>query len=301
MIRFLLFLVIVLGVGSYGLSHYKNEKIVSEFTKKLDTVEAFSHGAITCEGFVKADCRIENIAYQGIALADSMTLQGIDPLVKFHEGDFISLPLSAKIHNAKFSLFDISNMLKDDIQKELKDFFKKYTSDYDVTIKASFLTDGTTMRDIKILDLQAEDKITPFQLEAKVTQLDTFPILENFHVSFDFSNKRIVFYDFMKDMRKCCKDKFPARYLEMKDGEIWEDMILQTSEVLKLNIKSQFNQDVETDFMKAMLALLQEEKNYLDIQVEAKKQTPLEQTVMMFFIAGPDAVKEVYDIKVKAK
>jgi hypothetical protein len=102
-------------------------------------------------------------------------------------------------------------------------------------------------------------------------------------------------------MRKCCKDKFPARYLEMKDGEIWEDMILQTSEILKLNIKSQFNQDVETDFMKAMLALLQEEKNHLDIQVEAKKQIPLEQTVMMFFIAGPDAVKEVYDIKVKAK
>ncbi len=301
MLRFLLFLVIVLGAGSYGLSHYKNEKIVSEFTKKLDTVKGFSHGAVTCEGFIKADCRIENIVYQGVSLADSMTLEGIDPLVKFHEGDFISLPLSAKIHNAKFSLFDISNMLKDDIQVELKDFFKKYTSDYDVHIKASFLTDGTTMRAIKILDLDAEDKITPFHLEGKITQLDTFPILENFHATFDFSNKRVVFYDFMKDMRKCCKDKFPKRYLKMSDGEIWDDMILQTTEVLKLNIKSQFNQDIETDLMKAMLALLQEEKNYLDIEVKAKKQTPLEQTVMMFFIAGPDAVKEVYDIKIKAK
>jgi hypothetical protein len=192
-------------------------------------------------------------------------------------------------------------MLKDDIQEHLKAFFTRYTKNYDITIEANFLTDGKRVRDVKILDLEAADKITPFHIQGEIVNLDTFPILKSFHANFDFTGKRIVFYDFMKEMRSCCKDKFPERYLSMSDGEIWDDMIAQTVSVLKMNVKSQFNQTLETDFMQAMLAILQEEKNFLDIDVKAKKDTPLEQTVMMFFIAGPDAVKEVYDIKVKAK
>ena len=299
--KILLMLLALLIAGTFGLSYYKNTKIASEFTKQIDTVEALKHDAVTCEGFINADCRIDNITYQGLLLADSLTLKDIDPSVQFEEGTFINLPVHAEIHNAKFSLFDISGMLQDTIQEELKNFFTKYTMDYDISIKANFLTDGKRVRDVEILEVDAKDKITPFVLKGKVTQIDTFPILQGFQGSFDFSSKRIVFYDFIKEMRKCCLDKFPERYLKMSDGEIWDDMITQTSQALKLNIKNQFNQDIETELMKAMLALLEDEKNTLELDVKAKKQTPLEQTVMMFFIAGPDAVKEVYDIKVKAK
>lgn len=297
----LLILVVVLMAGIFGLSHFKNEKIASEFTKQIDTVASLKHGAVTCEGFINADCKIEGIMYQGLLLADSLTLKDIDPTVQFEEGTFINLPINAEIKNAKFSLFDISSMLKNDMQEELKNFFTKYTMDYDITIQANFLTDGKRVRDIDIVEVDAKDKITPFRLKGKVTQIDTYPILKGFQGSFDFSNKRIVFYDFIKEMRQCCLDKFPSRYLKMSDEEIWNDMIAQTSKVLKMNIKNQFNQDIETDLMKAMLALLQEKKNILELDVKAKKDTPLEQTVMMFFIAGPDAVKEVYEIKVKAK
>ncbi len=297
----LLLLVVIVIAGVFGLSYYKNEKIASEFTKQIDTVESFKHDAVTCEGFINADCRIDNITYQGLLLADSLTLKDIDPRVQFKEGEFINLPVHAEIKNAKFSLFDISSMLQDQVQEELKNFFTKYTMNYDITIKANFLTDGKRVRDVDILEVDAKDKITPFRLKGKVTQIDTFPILQGFQGSFDFSSKRIVFFDFIKEMRKCCLDKFPERYLKMSDGEIWDDMIEQTSKALKMNIKNTFNQDIETDLMKAMLALLEDEKNILELDVKAKKQTPLEQTVMMFFIAGPDAVKEVYDIKVKAK
>ncbi len=292
---------VVLLVGVFGLSFAKNKMIASEFTKQIDTVADLSHGKVSCKGLINADCSIDNIAYQGKILAERVTLNGIDPRVQFEKGTFINLPLDAKIHNAKMSLFDISSMLQDDIQKDLKDFFIKYTTNYDISIKANFLTDGNSVRAIKILDMNAKDKITPFSVQGEISQLDTFPILKSLHGEFDFSNKRIVFYDFMKRMRVCCKDKFPKRYLNMSDGEIWEDMIKQTSAVLKMNLKNQFNQSIERDVMQAMLVLLQEKKNRLDIDVKAKKDTPLEQTVMMFFIAGPDAVKEIYDIKVRAK
>jgi len=297
----LLIFVIILIAGAFGLSHFKNDKIASEFTKQIDTVESLTHGPVSCEGFINADCSIEAITYQGLLLADSLTLKGIDPTVQFEEGTFINLPVNAEIKNAKFSLFDISSMLQDKIHEELKNFFTKYTMDYDISITANFLTDGKRVRDIDILELDAKDKITPFLLKGKVSQIDTYPILNGFEGSFDFSSKRIVFYDFIKEMRQCCLDKFPERYIKMSDEEIWNDMIAQTSEALKMNLKNQFNQDIETDLMKAMLALLQDERNILDLKVTAKKETPLEQTVMMFFIAGPDAVKEVYDIKVKAK
>ena len=300
MIKLLIFFVILVA-GVFGLSTFKNSKIADEFTKQLAGISALKHGDISCEGFINADCTIGEISYQDILLADSVVLKGIDPTVQFKEGVFVSVPLEAKITNAKLSLFDISNMLKDDVQKELKNFFIKYTSDYDITLKANFFTDGTRMRDINIISLDAEDKMTPFVLSGKISQLDTFPILNGFKGAFDFSKKRIVFYDFMKEMRMCCPDKIPARYVEMSDGEVWDDMIAQTSQFLKLNIKNQFNQSIEKDLMKAMLALLQDEKNTLQLEVIAKKETPLEQTVMMFFIAGPDAVKEVYDIKVEAK
>ncbi len=301
MLRFLIFLALVLGGGSFALSTYKNNKIAEEFSKKIDTVSDFTHGPILCEGFIKADCHIDNLAYQGLALADSMTLRGIDPLVKFNEGDFISLPLSATLHNVKYSLFDISSLLKDDIQNELQSFFKQYTSDYDVNVAATFWTDGTTVRALKIDKMKVDDKITPFTLSGSIKQLDTYPILEDAHGSFDFTKKRTVFNDFMKSMRGCCKDKFPERYLKMSDTQIWDDMTYQTSEILKLNLKNTFNQQIEKDLMQAMLELLQDKKNFLTIDVKAKKETPLEQTVMMFFIAGPDAVKEIYDINIKAK
>ncbi|HIP47222.1 MAG TPA: hypothetical protein EYG95_06655 [Campylobacterales bacterium] len=297
----LLILVVVLIAGAFGLSHFKNAKIASEFTKQIDTVASFEHGTVTCAGFINADCKIEKIMYQGLLLADSLTLKDIDPTVQFEAGTFINLPVNAEIENAKFSLFDISSMLQDEVQEDLKNFFTKYTMDYDINIKANFLTDGQRVRDIDIVEVDAKDKMTPFILEGKIINIDTYPILKGFQGSFDFSHKRIVFYDFIKEMRKCCLDKFPERYLKMSDEEIWNDMISQTTEVLKMNIKNQFNQDIETDLMKAMLSLLQEEKNILELDVKAKKDTPLEQTVMMFFIAGPDAVKEVYDIKVRAK
>ncbi len=297
----LLILVVVLIAGALGLSYWKNDKIASEFSKQIDTVEALKHGTVSCEGFINADCRIDDISYQGLLLADSLTLKDIDPRVQFEEGTFINLPVHAEIKNAKYSLFDISSMLQDDVQKELKNFFTKYTKDYDISIKANFLTDGKRVRDVDILEVNAQDKITPFRLKGKVTQIDTFPILQGFQGTFDFSNKRIVFYDFIKEMRKCCLDKFPERYLKMSNEEIWNDMIAQTTAVLQMNMKSQFNQSLEKDLMQAMIALLQDEKNILELDVKAKKQTPLEQTVMMFFIAGPDAVKDVYDITVKAR
>ncbi len=297
----LLILVVVIVAAVFGLSYYKNEKIASEFAKQIDTIDALKHGSIKCEGFINADCTIDTLRYQGALLADKLILRGIDPRVQFKDGEFINLPLHAEIKNAQYSLFDISTMLKNDIQENLKSFFSKYTKNYDITIDANFLTDGKSVRDIEIIKLDAEDKITPFVVSGKIVQLDTFPILERFHGSFDFSNKRIVFYDFMKSMRQCCLDKFPDRYLKMSDGEIWDDMIAQTVAVLKMNLKRTFNQELERDLMRAMLDLLQEKRNFLDIDVKAKKMTPLEQTVMMFFIAGPDAVKEVYDIKVEAK
>jgi len=275
--------------------------IQSEFSKQLDTVSDLTYDDISCHGFVDAACHIDNLRYQGKLLADELILKGIDPTVRFHKGSFIEIPIDAEVKNAKFSLFDISNMLKDKMQAALKDFFAKYTKNYDIHLKANILTDGESVRAVDITDLDAEDKITPFRLSAKVSKLDTFPILEKLHGTFDFSNKRIVFYDLMKRMRVCCKDQFPKRYLKMSDGEIWDDMIKQTSKILKFNMQSQFNQTVETDLMKAMLVLLQEKKNILDIDVKAKKETPLEQTVMMFFIAGPDEVKDVYDMKVIAK
>ncbi len=292
---------ITLIAGAFGLSYFKNTKIAEEFTKQIDTVNALTHGKVSCEGFINADCRIDNITYQGLLLADSLTLKDIDPRVQFEEGTFINLPVHAEIKNAKYSLFDISSMLQDQVQENLKNFFSKYTKNYDISIRAKFLTDGKRVRDVDILEVDAKDKITPFRLKGKVTQIDTYPILQGFQGTFDFSSKRIVFFDFIKEMRKCCLDKFPQRYLKMSNGEIWDDMIAQTASMLKLNIKNQFNQDLETDLMKAMLALLEDEKNFLELDVKAKKQIPLEQTVMMFFIAGPDAVKEVYDIKVKAK
>ena len=300
--KILLALVLFLGAGSVGLSYFKNDKIASELTKHIDTISALKHGPLTCKGFVKADCTISDIVYQGLSLADSVTLKGIDPTVQPSEGDFVRLPLEAEIKNAKFSLFDISSMFKNDMQKELKNFFTKYTTDYDITIKANFLTDATTVKEVEIVELNAQDKLTPFILKGKVAQLDTFPILEGFTGAFDLSNKHVVFNDLMKEMRACCKDKIPERYRKMRDAEAWDDMISQTSKALKMNIKNnQFHQGLEIDFMKAMLALLQDEKNTLELQVKSKKSVPLEQTVMMFFIAGPDAVKDVYDIKIKAK
>ena len=297
----LLFFVLFLVVGAFALSYYKNMMIAKEFGKQIDTISALEHGPIRCTGLVNADCTIEMIRYQGHKLADEVTLSGIDPRVQFKEGEFINLPLHAKIKNAQYSLFDISSMLKNDIQKNLKSFFTKYTKNYDITIHANFLTDGKHVRDIEIVDLNAEDKITPFHLSGKIIHLDTFPILKDFHVNLDFTSKRIVFYDFLKAMRHCCIDQFPKRYLKMSDGEIWDDMIEQIVSVVKLNMKSQFNQSLEKDFMQVMLEILQDKKNFLEIDVKAKKDTPMEQTVMMFFIAGPDAVKEVYDIQVKAK
>ena len=297
----LLIFVTILAIGFLGASYFKNQKIAEEITKQLDTVQALKHGNIGCSGLVKADCEMKDVVYQDTRLAESVTLKGIDPLVQFHEGDFIEIPVEAEIKNAKFSLFDISSMLRNDVQKELKNFFTKYTKNYDISIKANFLTDGKRVRDVDILEVNAQDKITPFRLKGKVTQIDTFPILQGFQGTFDFSNRRIVFYDFIKEMRKCCLDKFPERYLKMSNEEIWNDMIAQTTAVLQMNMKSQFNQSLEKDLMQAMTALLQDEKNILELDVKAKKQTPLEQTVMMFFIAGPDAVKDVYDIKVKAR
>jgi len=298
---FLLGLVLLLGAGAVGLSYYKNDKIASEFSKKLDTVSNLSYASIACDGFVNADCTIKDIAYQGKMLADSVTLEGIDPRVQFKKGTFIKIPLSAKIKNAKFSLFDISSMMKNDIQVELKDFFTKYTKDYDIDIDATMTTDGESVRSVEIVKLDAKDKITPFILKAKVDKLDTFPALSNFHIAFDLSKKRVIFYDFLESMRQCCSDKIPERYVTMKNEEIWNDMIERTSISLSANVNNQFNQEIETQFMKAILVLLNDEKNTLSIDAVSKKETALEQVVMMFFLAGPDAVKSIYDIKVSAK
>jgi len=297
----LLFFVFVLAAIAGGLSYYKNIMIEKEFAKQIDTISELSHGKIACSGFIDATCSIDTIVYQGHKLADRLTLEGIDPRVQFKEGEFITLPLHATIKNAQYSLFDISNMLKEDIQANLKSFFSKYTKNYDINIDAKFVTDGKSVRDIEIVDLEAKDKITPYHLSGKIIHLDTFPILKRFHVNLDFTTKRIVFFDFLKAMRSCCIDKFPERYLKMSDAQIWDDMIAQTVGVLKINLKSQFNQSLEQDFMRAMIEILQDQKNFLNIDVKAKKDTPMEQTVMMFFIAGPDAVKEIYDIKVKAE
>ncbi len=292
---------IVLAIGFFAASYFKNQKIAQEISKQLDTVEAFKHGPITCNGLVKADCQMPNISYHGTLLAERVTLQGIDPLVQFKEGEFLTIPVKAKVKNAKFSLFDISSMFKNDIQKELKDFFAKYTKNYDITLDAAIVTDGKSVRDVDIVELYAKDKITPFRLSAKVTQIDTFPILHHFEGNFDFTNKRIVFYDFLDTMRKCCIDKFPKRYLQMSNEAIWNDIVMQTVAVLEINLKGQFIQEAERDFMEAMVAILQDKKNFLKLVARSKKETPLEQIVMMFFIAGPDAVKEAYDIKIEAK
>jgi len=300
MIKLPIFLLIVVA-GTFGLSTFKNSKIADELTQQLAGISALKHGDISCEGFINADCTVGEISYQDILLADSVVLKGIDPTLQLKEGVFVSIPLEAKIINAKLSLFDITNMLKDDVQKELKNFFNKYTSDYDITVKANLYTDGTRLRDIDIISLDAEDKMTPFVLSGKISQLDTSPILKGFKGAFDFSKKRIVFYDFMKEMRMCCPDKIPAQYVEMSDEEVWDDMRAQTSQFLKLNIKNQFNQSIETDLVKAMISILQDEENTLKLELIAKKETPLEQTMMMFFISGFDAVKEVYDIRVEAK
>ena len=300
MIKLPIFLLIVVA-GTFGLSTFKNSKIADELTQQLAGISALKHGDISCEGFINADCTVGEISYQDILLADSVVLKGIDPTLQLKEGVFVSIPLEAKIINAKLSLFDITNMLKDDVQKELKNFFNKYTSDYDITVKANLYTDGTRLRDIDIISLDAEDKMIPFVLSGNISQLDTSPILNGFKGAFDFSKKRIVFYDFMKEMRMCCPDKIPAQYVEMSDEEVWDDMRAQTSQFLKLNIKNQFNQSIETDLVKAMISILQDEENTLKLELIAKKETPLEQTMMMFFISGFDAVKEVYDIRVEAK
>ncbi len=298
--KLLLFMTILL-IGFFAASYFKNQKIAEEIAKQLDTVQALKHGGIHCTGLVKADCEMQDIVYQDTRLAESVTLKGIDPLVQFHEGNFIEIPVEAEIKNAKFSLFDISSLLKNDIQKELKNFFSKYTKNYDISIKANFLTDGKRVRDIDIVDVDAQDKITPFLLKGKVSAIDTFPILDGFYAKFDFTNKRLVFYDFLDEMRRCCIKKFPERYLKMSNEAIWNDIVMQISAMLTMNLKNQFIQEGERDMMRAMLDILQDKKNYLVLDVKAKKKVPLEQTVMQFFIAGPDAVKAVYDMKIEAK
>jgi len=298
--KFLLFLMVFLGLGSVGLSYFKNDKIASVLRSKLDTVKAFKYDKITCDGFVKADCRIDGVAYMGKSLADSVTFGGIDPTVQFDVDNFKKIPLHAEVKGAKYSLFDISSMMKESVQTDLKDFFAKYTKDYDITIDALLATNGESVRSVEIVKLDAEDKITPFVVSGEVDKLDTFPVLKHFNAHFDFSKKREIFYDFLENMRACCQDKIPARYLKMSNEAIWNDVISQMTVALGENLHNQFNQDVETQFIKAMLVLLQDERNTLEVAVKSKKDIPLEQTVMQFFIQGPDAVKAAYDIQIKA-
>ena len=298
-----IFISTVVLIGTiFALFQVKNGMIEKEFRVQVESVSDLSYENISCGGMLlKSECSIYNIAYQKTKVAERVTIYNIDPTVSFQDGDFIELPLDAKIVGIYDSMFDISSLFNDEIAKSMESFFKKYTSGYDADIQAIMLTDGKTVKSVNITKLDVQDKLTPFIISANIKNINTFPILQSFQGTFNLSKKRIIFYDFITQMRECCKDKIPSRYIRMNNEETWNHMISQTISILDLNLKKKFNQNLEINIMNAAKKILQEEKTNFFFDLKAKQAVPLEEIVMKLFLVGPDILLENYDITVKAK
>ena len=293
--------ILIIVATTITLFQIKNNMIEEEFQKQIENTHDLSYKKIECSGLLlKSDCSIYEIKYQQTKVADKVTIYNIDPTITFQEGNFIDLPLDAKIEGINSSMFDISSLFHDEIAKKMESFFKKYTSGYSATIEATMLTDGKTIKAINVKELNVKDKLTPFVISANIKNINTFPILESFQGTFDLSEKRIIFYDFITQMKKCCIDKMPSRYKNMSNEEIWNHMIKQTISILDINLNKKFNQELEIDIMNTAKQILQEEKNNFFFDIKAKKTIQLEEVIMKLFLVGPDILLENYEIKVKA-
>ncbi len=293
--------ILIIVATTITLFQIKNNMIEEEFQKQIENTPNLSYTKVECSGLLlKSDCSIKDIKYKNTKVADEVTIYNIDPTITFEDDNFINLPLDAKIVGINSSMFDISSLFHDEIAKKMESFFKKYTSGYSATIKATMLTDGKTIKNINVKELNVKDKLTPFVISINLKNINTFPILQRFQGTFDLSEKRIIFYDFITQMKNCCIDKIPSRYKTMSNEEIWNHMIKQTISILDINLKKKFNQNLEIDIMNTAKKILQEEKNNFFFDIKAKKTIRLEEVIMKLFLVGPDILLDNYDIKVKA-
>ncbi len=298
--KIIISIVVIIGI-IIVLFQIKNRMIEKEFQKQIASVSELSYKRVECSGLLlKTECSIYDIKYQKNKIADRVTIYNIDPTVKFKDGNFIDLPLDAKIEGISRSMFDISSLFHDEISKKMENFFKKYSSNYSAMIKAVMRTDGKTIKAVNIKELNVKDRLTPFIMSANIKDINTFPILESFQGTFDLSEKRIIFYDFITQMKKCCLDKVPLRYQNMNNEDIWNSMIEETIAVLDINLNKEFNQNLEIDIMNTAKIILKEEKNNFFFNIKAKKEIFLEEVVMKLFLVGPDTLLENYNITVKA-
>jgi hypothetical protein len=288
MTKLIILFIILLG-GAFGLSYYKNETISKEFSKQLSTMKNLEHKKIKCDGFLKSDCSISSPKFKGILIADEIKVLGIDPTIIPKQGEFVEIPLKIDLKNAKFSIWDA--LSKQESSPQMQKFLKKYSGDYDISASLALLSDGDSVKSLKIVDLKADDKFLPFDLRGEVDGLDGSVILKGLDATFDFSKKRVMFDDFVDSMRECCIDDFPAEYKVMSKDELYVEFMKK--------IKSS---DFRVPALNESLSILSDDKKkILHLAITGKSDTPLSKMLLPFLMGGTRVVDQFFDISVEAR
>jgi hypothetical protein len=283
----ILFTIIIASV--FGLSYYKNKTISKEFSKQLSTMKNLEYKDIKCDGFLKSDCSISNPKFKGVLIADELIVSDIDPTIMPKQGEFLEIPLRIDLKNTKFSIWDA--LSKQESSPQMQKFLKKYSGDYDISSSLTLLSDGYSVKSLKILDLKADDKFLPFDLSGEVDGLDGAVILKDLDATFDFSKKRVMFNDFVDSMKECCVDDFPDRYKMMSKDELYSEF--------KENIK---DIDLQIESLNDAISVLSDDKKHiLHLSIKGKSDTPISKMLLPFLMGGTRVVDQFFDISVEAK
>ena len=240
-------------------NYYKNQKVEKELQKAILNYKDISYDNIKCSGSINEECKIINPKYKQNLIADSIDIKNIDLLHLPKGGKFVEESLNIELKNNKYSIWDLLNRFS-----KFNDF-KKFDADYNTTVDLRVLTDGKSLRAIKIDSLRADDKNLPFTLKTDLSGIDSSLKLNELDIDFDLSKKEL----FLKDIFAQNSPRFPKTGIEGVD--------------------------------KAVDAIFSKDKKSLNLSLSSKTQKSLKEMILPFMIAGPAVLDKFYEIEVSSK
>ena len=284
---FITFLLVLASL--FGLSYYKNSVIQKTLDDELKHYPQVKYSDLECSGFIKSDCQIKDPKFKSYPLANSITIEGIDPTNIPSPNETKELSANIFVDGAKYSLWDL--LAHNNPLLKMGGFYKKHSGDYNISSKFLFGVNGDRIDYVKILSLRADDRFLPYELNGELKVFGDSVKMKRLNLSLDLATKRELFDDYIDSIRKCCKDEMPKEYQNMSNDEIYEQ--------LKLKLKS-FHTGLDS-LNEIINALSDDDKKKLSLYVESKQDVSIKSMILPFLILGPKAIERFYDIRVEAR
>ncbi len=288
MYKFIIAVLIVLA-SIFGLGYYKNSKIRDLLQKEISLHQDFQDKGIECRGLIKSDCSIKKPSYKGHLIAKELIIKGIDPTYIPKKGKFEEIDLNIELKSLQYSIWDLIPSIG--TVPSLKEFIQKQKQDSNLFGKIRALSDGSSVRSLKLENMRVDDKLIPYSVELQLDGLDRSIVLSKFIIDFDLSKKRVLFDDYIEHLKSCCADNLPYDMKNKNKDELYKEFIGKIKRI-DTGVRS---------LNEALLSLSDDSKKELLIDVDAKSSKPIKEMLIPFLMMGPKVVDNFYDIKVEAK